>query len=198
VPLGVLQTGGVIVTAPPCDQKVDYWERDLSFDHRLDRVRARSGDKAVQEVPYIFATILGADLSVPQIVQDRSAEIMKRLTDPQVAQRDIAAAYQEADKLKTSLQILSEWERFRRQPTKGTFVTTFESIKKIKDHLDVGVQSWLLNSFYQVTGEPLGSFDEYAAWLTRCGDRAQFDTGAGRYSVDYAIQGTDQKACWQQ
>ena len=193
VPLGVLQTGGLIITAPPCGQSVDYWERSLHFDHRRDRIVE---NRAIQEMPYVFATILGADLSVPQIVRDRSNAIMERLTDPEVAQRDIDAAQADATRLADTLGSLKEWEYFRRQPTKSSFDTIVTHAQANFSKFDGMLRSWFLNGFYQVTGVSLSTADEYDAWLTRCGGVATFDQETGRFVVDKAVKDANGADCW--
>lgn len=196
VPLGVLQTGGMLVTAPPCDANVRYWEKSLRFDHRLDRVFEDGAAGELQDVPYVFATILGADLAVPQIVRDRSTAIMQRLTDPQVAQRDIDGAAGDASALADTLGMLTLWEQFRRQPSAAAFERTVTQIGGLWGKLDRGVQSWALNSFYQVTGTPLTSPDEFKNWITRCKAHVKFNIAAGRYEVDRAIVDAQSVKCW--
>ena len=59
VPLGVLETGGLLVTALPCNATANYWNALLRFDHRLDRIEAASGQEPLP-MPYVAATIMTA------------------------------------------------------------------------------------------------------------------------------------------
>jgi hypothetical protein len=192
VPLGVLQTGGVIVTAPPCGLHNDYWEEKLQFDYRLNRVEGLNG--AVREQPYVTATILSSDLSVPQIVRTRADAILKRLTDPQVVQTELLDATNDATKLVNALAALSERETFRKRPTKDTFATLVTKVTSA--NLDAPETEFYLDNFYQVTGITLPDFAAYGDWLTRCSANATFDEQAAKFHADKAVMGTDGKSCW--
>jgi len=194
VPLGVLQTGGVVVTAQPCGSGVDYWNNDLRFDHRLQRIQDKSG--AIQQVPFVFTTILTADLSVPQVVRTRSAAIMKRLSDPKVEQGEIDAAREDAESLQTSLAALSERERFRRRPSKDSFGEFVSTTDTQFDQLDNGVQGYFLDAFYQITGRSLPSPSAYKSWLANCGEVTEFDAQTGRFVRDPAKKGKDGALCF--
>ncbi|WP_231478255.1 hypothetical protein [Sphingomonas sp. UNC305MFCol5.2] len=191
VPLGVLQTGGLVVSAVPCNQSVTYWENPLKFDHRTARIRKGA---SIEAVPYLFATVIGADLAVPQIVRDRSSAIMQRLTDPQVAQREIGEATRDATRLEQSLEALSVRERFRRAPSVESFKTLVTATKGQWSSMDLSLQLFFLNAFYQVTGRTLDTAAAYETWLDNC-PGATFNTESMKFSIDDSI-GTDRKKCW--
>lgn len=194
VPLGILQTGGMVVTAPPCGSSHDFWTASFKFDHRLQRLTGDQGQ--MQGMPYVFATILTADLSVPQIVRTRSAAIMKRLTDPQVAQADLAAAQADAGKLTAALNALNVRETYRRRPSKESFATMVSDVSSSWGTLDAAEQGFFKDAFYQITGAALSDAAAYKAWTANCIAVAPFDGQTGRFKADAAITGKDSKSCW--
>lgn len=194
VALGVLQSGGVMITAPPCGQGNSYWNGKFQYDNRLDRIETMDG--AIQDVPYVSATILTADLSVPQIVRTRSEAIMKRLTDPQVVQSELLSARDDAAKLVTALNMLNVRESFRRRPSKEGFETLVTNVSTTT--LDDAEKGFFLDSFYQTTGRNLPDFAAYQAWIKNCSAIAEFDSEAGRYKVDATKMDTNGDACWPQ
>lgn len=194
VPLGILQTGGMVVTAPPCGSANDFWTSSFKFDHRLQRIAGEQGP--MQGMPYVFATILTADLSVPQIVRTRSAAIMKRLTDPQVAQADLAAAQADAGKLTAALNALNVRETFRRRPSKESFATMVSDVSSSWGSLDAAEQGFFKDAFYQITGAALPDAAAYKAWTANCSVAAPFNAQTGRFEPDTTINGKDTKPCW--
>jgi hypothetical protein len=193
VPLGILQTGGMVVTAPPCDAGNGFWENSLEYDHRLGRIEQGG---AIQPMPYVFATVLSADLSVPQIVKTRSAAIMKRLTDPQIAQTEIDEALKDVTRLDRALQALNARETYRRRPSKEAFKTLVSNTSTSFSGLDSSEQAFFLTAFYQVTGRSLSTPTEYLNWLTNCSDVAKYNTDAARFEVDKSLVGVDTQKCW--
>ncbi|QYC11513.1 hypothetical protein [Brevundimonas nasdae] len=194
MPLGVLQTGGMLITAPPCGETNDYWSHSYQYDHRLNRVLNDAG--VVQSSPFILTTVLTADLAVPQIVRTRSNEIVRRLTDPQVVQSELGEAQQDAAKLVNALGALSEREAFRRRPSKEAFKILVERVGRLMPDLDAVEAGFLLDAFYQTTGSSQVDADGYAAWLTRCSAAAAFNEESARFVVDKAVKGTDGAPCW--
>jgi hypothetical protein len=194
MPLGVLQTGGMVVTAPPCGAGNTFWNNDLRFDHRLNRITdTANGSMAM---PYVLATILTADLSVPQIVRTRSAAIMKRLTDPQVVQSELKGAYDDAGRLMKALEALDTRETFRRRPTKESFATMVTGVTGDWNGLDSVEQGFFLDAFYQITGVSLADGPAYQAWATNCLAVATFNTNSGRFDPKPGVVGKDNKPCW--
>lgn len=196
VPLGVLQSGGVLVTAPPCVEgggvNNEYWTNKLQFDNRLNRIV--SEDHTATDQPYISATILTADLSVPQIVRTRSDAILKRLTDPQVVQSELINARDDAEKLVTALNMLSTRESFRRRPSKAAFSALVQDVStQTLDDVELG---FFLDGFYQITGRNLPDVKSYQDWIANCSSAAEFKDEAGRFKVDKAVNGADGKPCW--
>lgn len=193
VPLGILQTGGMVVSAPPCDAGIGFWENSLEYDHRLGRIER---DGTIQAMPYVFATVLSADLSVPQIVKTRSAAIMKRLTDPQIAQTEIDEALKDVTRLDGALKALNARETYRRRPSKDAFATLVTDTSTSFSTLDSAEQSFFLTAFYQVTGRSFSTPAEYASWITNCSDAASYNADAARFEIDKAVVGKDTKRCW--
>jgi len=194
VPLGVLETGGILVTAVPCGAGNSFWNNDLKFDHRLGRIETTDG--ATQDMPYVFATILTADLAVPQIVRTRSAAIMRRLTDPQVVQTELQAALADAQRLEVALAALNIREAFRRNPTKEGFATMASEVEGQWTGLDLTERTFFLDSFYQITGRRMTDASGYVAWARACSSAASFDPNAARFLVDSTITGGDGQPCW--
>jgi hypothetical protein len=194
VPLGVLQTGGMILSAPPCGAGNQFWANELSYDHRLDRIV--DSHNAVQSMPFVFATVLTADLAVPQIVRDRSTAIMNRLTNPQVALEEIQQAQSDATRLMESLGALNLREQFRHQPTKDSFGHLVSEAATNWDARDVVEKSFFLNVFNNVAGRSLSSPADYLTWLRNCSGNSHFDENAGRFVRDPAINGADGQSCW--
>lgn len=193
VPLGVLQTGGMLVTAPPCEAGNAFWENDLQFDHRLNRIVRQN---AVEPMPYIFATVLTADLAVPQIVRTRSAEIMRRLTDPQIAQAEIEESLKDVTRLQGALEALNAREQFRRRASKDSFAQLVTGTAGNFDALDTTEKTFYLNAFFQVTGRAMNSATEYKGWMDNCSAGAKFNAEAARFEVDPAVKGKDGAECW--
>lgn len=191
VPLGVLQTGGVVVTAPPCGEDNSYWNKKLSFDYTLNRIKEGN---SVREQPYIFATILTSDLAVPSIVRTRSDAIMKRLTDPSVTADELLAARVDADRLTSALTVLAKREAFLRRPGKETFARLVGD-PTLKG-LDESEKGFYLDTLYRVTHRNLPDIDAYIAWVTNCSALATFNAETGYYKEDGALMGTDGQPCW--
>ncbi|MDO7837099.1 hypothetical protein Q4610_18810 [Sphingobium sp. HBC34] len=192
VPLGVLQTGGVVVTAPPCGSDNSYWDEKLKFDYTLNRIEDITGE--VREQPYIFATILTSDLAVPSIVRTRSDAIMKRLTDPKVTGDELLVAQADAAKLTSALSVLATREAFRRRPNKASFAKLVgdASAKQI----DESEKGFYLDTFYRATQRNLPDFAAYGSWVLNCSAAAEFDAEAGYFKKDKSVNGVDGQPCW--
>jgi hypothetical protein len=194
MPLGVLQTGGMLVTARPCGQEETFWSTPLKFDHRLQRITDNAGN--VQAMPYIMTTIMTADLAVPQVVRSRTAAITKRLTDPKVVQAEIRDAMQDAQRLSTALGALSERETFRRRPSKAAFAVMVGNVNANWSNIDPVEQGFFLDAFYQISGVSFINAQGYVDWATRCSAAAKFDPETARFNADPNIKDANGVACW--
>ncbi len=196
VPLSVLQSGGVLVTAAPCGQGTDWFAQRLVYDWRLGVVETAGDTPQRADVPYVLATLLTADLAVPRIVKERSTGIMARLTSPTVTQSEIAAAQRDLDALTKALDLLGKREAFRRAPSLAMLRTFLTEAETAFPGLDSAERNFFLDALYQVTGVSLPSPADYKTWLGRCGSVAAFDADSGRFKVDTSLKDAKGVACF--
>lgn len=178
-PLGVLRSGGVVLTAPPCDAGTgvslgsDYYEADYRYDFRLQQVVDSAGVE--QDVPYALATVMTAEQSVPQIVRTRSASLTALIADPQAVAKNSALAQEQAQALASSLMIVGLRERFLSAPDKGSLQGMIDGVAGSWEDLKGPEQEFFLTTLRRVTGVTLSTAEDYQAWYMRCQAYLTFD-----------------------
>lgn len=205
-PLGVLQTGGMILTAPPCPAEGEppMFPRGR-LRHDNFEFQIVNDDNVALDMPFVYATILSADLAVPDVVRDRSTAIMARLSGPAASASQIDEALKSVGELQASLAALSARERFRTTPNLNSlenFINQAVVFAPVPDdastpvRVDASVESFLLTALYQATGKVLESPDAYKTWFDNCKGVLDFDIQAGRAIPANGAVGADGNACW--
>lgn len=205
-PLGILQTGGLLLTAPPCpvpgvaSSGLPAGLRHDNFEFEIEDARG-----VRQEMPFIYATLVSADMAVPDVVKARSTAIMTRLAQPTADASDIEEALSAVRGLDASLSALGARERFRATPNLNSLTSFVEAAVRFsadtdgdastEHEVDRGVETFLLTALYQATGKVLESFTSYKDWLDRCGAKLRFDVQRGRVTPTEVLDDAGE-ACW--
>lgn len=171
-PLGVLRSGGLMLTAPPCDATTrrslgsDYYEDDFRYDFRLQQVIDDGG--TVQDVPYALATVMTAEQTVPQIIRTRSASLTSLIADPQTVTQNSSLAQSQAQALANSLMMVGLRERFLSAPDKGSLQAMIDGVAGEWEDLAPPEQEFFLTTLRRITGVTASTAAGYQDWYTRC------------------------------
>lgn len=178
-PLGVLRSGGMVLTAPPCDTETglslgsDYYETDYRYDFRLQQVVDSAGVE--QDVPYALATVMTAEQSVPQIVRTRSASLTALIADPQTVAQNATLAQDQAQALASSLMIVGLREHFLSAPDNGSLQGLIEGVASGWKDLKAPEREFFLTTLRRITGVTYSSARDYGEWYSRCEGYLKFE-----------------------
>lgn len=194
MPLGLFKRGGILITGQPFEETPAFWNKTLRYDYRQQRIYEGTGTTTMVDAPYVMATIMTSETSVPTVVQRRSREITRALTDRAAVTDDLQDTITKVAALNTSLLTLKARETFRKTPTKGGFSTFVTNASGNWTAISSAEQTWLLSYMRQVTGVIRATPAEYNTWYSNCAAGSRFDPDSQKFDTN-DVTGADGKPC---
>jgi hypothetical protein len=182
-PLGLFRRGGMIVTGQPFEETTAFWNKNLRYDYRLQRIYEQPGITRLVDAPYIMATVMTSETSVPNVVQRRSREITRVLTNPSAVTEDLQDTITKVTALGTSLRALQDREVFRKNPTKSSFRTFLTAADTNWPGITNTEKAWLLSYMRRVAGVVRATPAEYITWYTSCAASSPFNPDSQKFDV---------------
>lgn len=180
--LNTLRRGGIMVMGLPFDETALFWNQNYKYDQRLTRLERQDATgldlKDIVPAPFVLATVMTTEMSVPTVVKRRSAKIFDTLTSNTMT-ADVQQAVEDAKRLGTSLNILDLKERFNRFPT----TANVRALVAAGDNSDLPTADtqWILSSLRTITGQTFAAPGDYGEWLTECEASIEMDPQTRRY-----------------
>lgn len=188
VPLGLFQKGGLVVMGLPTGQTRDYWANRFEFEHVSTRVYIKDGNgtRMLADAPFLLATVITADVVVPDVVRARSQAITELLSESNLARDSLDIVLDSLTKLQTSLNVFKEMELFANVPTVDSFTGFVGKVNNSIATLSDAEWFTVRATMQRVTGKHLSTPNEYLEWINKCRKHVPFDPDTRRFDHEKA------------
>ena len=183
VPLGLFHKGGLVVMGLPTGQTRDYWANKFEFEHVSTRVYTKdaNGTRMLTDAPFLLATVITADVVVPDVVRARSQAITELLSESNLARDSLDIVLDSLTKLQTSLIVFKEKELFANAPTVGSFKGFVGKVNGSFAALSDSEWFTVRATMQRVTGKHLNTPADYLDWINSCQEHVPFDPDTRRF-----------------
>ena len=189
VPLGLFRKGGLVVMGLPADRTRDYWANSFVFEHVSTRVYTEDASETrnLTDAPFLLATVITADVVVPDVVRARSQAITELLSESNLAHDSLDIVLDSLSKLETSLEVFKEKELFANAPTVDSFTGFVGKVDGSFKALSDAEWFTVRATMQRVTGKHLTTSKEYLDWIENCRKHVPFDPDTRRFNLDQAV-----------